>query len=422
MPARLMLWFVLITPFAGIVQVENGSYGPSVNRWGHSNGAWLAFLVYAAFLLLAAHVASGGWIFRRLVAADPPRLTVTSLELRRFMVVALTINATLVALMLVAFGGLSVLSGDVGKGEFRASLGGLGAVAYLTLKWLAPSTFAMGCALHVFSGRPRRSRWMVFLLGFLTFVIGVAWGFKTSGILALVPGITVLFWHSHVRKLFWLGCFSLVAIVLAALAFDFAPGSGLEAVFTFLWARLTVWQGDVAWHIWDMWRDGEAFPNYWVTPLVAVGDQLYSALTGLTRDSGEQWVMTHFGAMLTYLAGNPIDHIIYDGHNVTGTPFSEGVIALGAAGIPVFGTLAGLVCGFVFRKINGAIQTGRPLASALWSNYFCWCVFAWLNGGDIVQLFHISVIVGAIAAWLMLSVFMASARLPRHAIAPAPGR
>jgi hypothetical protein len=420
MPLVLLLLFTLITPLLGIIQVEQGSFAPSVNKWGSANGAWLAFSVYIVFVVAGAWLASGGRMFRKDPGAGRLPVTVTTFELRRFLDIALFVNASLLFLMLFVFGGMSVLAGSVGKGEFRAELGGYGAVAYLTLKWLSPSVFALGASLYVFAGRPRGTRWKLFLLGLLTFVIGASWGFKTSGLLVLVPAFTILMWFARLRALLLPGLCAAAVIYIAYNMFDALEGGGYEAAFRFLYARLTVWQGDVAWHIWGMWRDGEPFPNYLATLRVVIGDQLFSLLTGLTRDSGEQWVLTHFGSMLTYLAGNPIEHIVYGGHNVTGTPFSEGVIAMGAAGIPVFGMLAGLVCGFVYMKVYRAIQAGRPLASAIWSNYFCWCVFAWLNGGDIVQLFHISVIVGAIAAHMLLSVCMASAKLVRDSRAQAP--
>ena len=72
----------------------------------------------------------------------------------------------------------------------------------------------------------------------------------------------------------------------------------------------------------------------------------------------------------------------------------------------MFGLLAGIVTGVVYKRIARAMAEGRPMSAALWSNYFVWFVFAWLNAGDMAQLFHVSAIIGAVAAKLMLS-FMA---------------
>ena len=138
---------------------------------------------------------------------------------------------------------------------------------------------------------------------------------------------------------------------------------------------------------------------------VAVGDRLFSVITGITRDDAELWVTSHYGSLLTYTVGYPIEGI-EAGHSVTGTPFSEALFALGIAGIPVFGLLAGIVTGVVYKRIARAMAEGRPMSAALWSNYFVWFVFAWLNAGDMAQLFHVSAIIGAVAAKLMLS-FMA---------------
>ena len=62
-----------------------------------------------------------------------------------------------------------------------------------------------------------------------------------------------------------------------------------------------------------------------------------------------------------------------------------------------------LISGFVFRRIERALARSRTVSAALWSNYSVWCLFAWLNGGEIVQMFHISTLVGAALSWILLA-------------------
>lgn len=42
--------------------------------------------------------------------------------------------------------------------------------------------------------------------------------------------------------------------------------------------------------------------------------------------------------------------------------------------------------------------------AALLSTYFCFHIFAWLNGGAITQLFHISVLANVLFAYALIKV------------------
>jgi hypothetical protein len=405
MPFRLIFFFTLLTPLLGIVQVEAGAFAPNVNVWGAPNGATYAFIAYAIFALVGVWATAGVTFFRGPGIRPPPPVRAARRLVAQYNTLAVAVSGCLCALMLLVFGGLTVLSGDVSKGEFRTSLGGLGALAYLTLKWLGPCIFAFGCALYVFAGKPRFARKSLLVVGLLTFVIGISWGFKGSALLITAPGIAILLWFARLRSLVPWALAGIGSLLLAFNLFDTLDNSVYESAVQFLIARLTIFQGDVSWYIWDLWRSGEPLPDYWTTPLVAVGDRLFSVITGITRDDAELWVTSHYGSLLTYTVGYPIEGI-EAGHSVTGTPFSEALFALGIAGIPVFGLLAGIVTGVVYKRIARAMAEGRPMSAALWSNYFVWFVFAWLNAGDMAQLFHVSAIIGAVAAKLMLS-FMA---------------
>lgn len=414
MPLRLMVLFVIVTPLAGIVQLENGAFGANVNVFGYPNGATLAFLVYSAFLLAGAWWSSGGRMFR---GADHalPGAVVSPVAAARLLQATLAVSILLALSMVFALGGAEVLTGDVGKGEFRSTLGGLGALAYLIVKWIAPATFALACATYVTAGRPRRLRPLL-LAGLLTtFVTGLAWGFKSSGLLVVLPGFVVLLWQASMRRAILYAGLAVAVIALSFVWFDTIDDTAYSSALEFLVARLTVFQGDVCWYIWDRWRSGEPLPDYARTLLVAMGDQLFSLITGITRADSERWVLSHFGSLLTYTVGYPIEGI-EAGHSVTGTPFSEGLIAAGWVGIPLFGFGAGLISGFVFRRIDRALKRSRILSAALWSNYSVWCLFAWLNGGEIVQMFHISTLVGALLCWIFLAQMQQlSGALPRRA-------
>ena len=409
MPLRLMLLFVVLTPLAGIIQVENGAYGANVAVWGYPNGASYAFAFYGLCAFAGAWLVTRGAIFaapRPSVSTPTNRMRKASLRLTH---IALVVNGLLCIVTLFVFGSFAVLTGDVAKGEFRSSLGGLGALAFLTLKWFAPSVFAFACAVYSFAGRPTSARPSLILLGLVTFVIGLSWGFKTSGLVTILPGLIVLLWAAPMRKIVYSILLGFGAILLAFTLFDTLEGTTYGGVLEFLLARATVYQGDVSWYIWDMWVSNTPLPDYGNTLLVVVGDRLFSLFSGITRADPERWILAHYGSLLTYTIGYPIEGI-EAGHSVTGTPFSEGVIAAGAIGVPIFGLAAGAVAGFVYRQIATALGRRNPVGVALWCNYSVFGLFSWLNGGDIVQLFHVAVIVGAALCWLVLRTLYSLAR------------
>ena len=67
-----------------------------------------------------------------------------------------------------------------------------------------------------------------------------------------------------------------------------------------------------------------------------------------------------------------------------------------------FGALAGILVGWIFRALSRAINEGRIVRIALLSNYFCWVVIPWMNGGGIIQLFHVASIAGMVSIYVAI--------------------
>jgi hypothetical protein len=389
---------VLLTPMLGIWLMEGGAYGPSIGAYGAPNGATLAYGVYAAIVVATA------WLFTRWM---PVKHTIPSLQLplrdrefRRAAIAVLAINIVFLFVLLFGAGGYRVLLGQVSKGEFRTSLGGIGAVAYLLQRNLIPGLCALVAALYMGSSRsPAQRRWLVANIE-VVFAGGLTWGFKSTPITMLLPTLVLLFWRITWVQLAVLGGAGFGLLVALFQFFDADVEVAASAV-DFVWRRLTVIQGDVAWKIWDAYVAGEVFPDYWRTLLAVMGDRLMEILLGLDRIDYVSWVQYHYDLMLTSLAGFSLD-IIEGGHSVTATPFSEGVVALGASGIVVFGLIGGALLGLFYCLIRKGLAQGRPMMAALASTYACSAVIPWLNGGAIVQLAHVSTLAGI----LMLVVAM----------------
>ena len=126
-----------------------------------------------------------------------------------------------------------------------------------------------------------------------------------------------------------------------------------------------------------------------------MGDRLMEVLLGLDRIYYVSWVQYHYDLMLTSLAGYSFD-TIEGGHSVTATPFAEGVVALGASGVVVFGLIGGALLGLFYSLVRKGLAQGRPLLAALAATYVCTAVIPWLNAGAIVQLAHVSTLAGIV--------------------------
>jgi hypothetical protein len=150
--------------------------------------------------------------------------------------------------------------------------------------------------------------------------------------------------------------------------------------------------------------DNQKFPPYFRTLWPAMGDRLFSLFFGIDKSDYSRWVDYHFDLQLTAIGGIPLD-VIQAGHNITGTSFSEGVIALGSPGYLLFSALSGLCLGICFNVLKAAIENDRLVLAALFSTYFCFPVlFTWLNGGGVTALFHISVVLGFLMTYGLIRI------------------
>ena len=399
--------FVLLTPLIGIWSVEQGAYAVSVGVPGYANGATEAFAAFVGLLLLVAFLSANGYLSSRSPKIRSSQTTRTSTGANsnfiHFSTRLLVLNGVFLLTMLFVFGGINVWLGSVEKGIFRSSLGPFGALPYMMTKFVLPALFAYSTLRLMQTDQRPRSKWIWRINALLVLLAGSTWGFKTTGLFMLLPGLLILNWKLPVHKLIiYVGLF-FAFLMVSFYWFDADSMEGVE-MLSFLVTRLTVIQGDVSWYIWGLYRDGQPLPNYWPTLLAAMGDTMlnkFVSQTDLVR-----WISYHYDSMLTYLAVDSLEAVA-NGHSVTGTPFSEGVIAAGRVGVALFAVVAGLLVGSFYRYLDIAIRTGRKTTAALLSTYFCFQVFAWLNGGAITQLFHISVLVYLLVTYLLLKAMLA---------------
>jgi hypothetical protein len=395
---RFLIYIATLGPFIGVLIMDNGGYGTSINQLGHENGATSAFLLYLIlFFAVVLFVTNTKRVFFNFQIKSESHYSIP--EDRNFFpmgILCLAVMCVFTAFTLFSMGGWDVLLGRVGKGHFRVSLGDFGPVGYLILKYYAPGVFAFACLKFLRSDKNRTDKILLALIACMLILLSFGWGFKSGAILALLPALILIFWTSSLLYAIVFGIFSLLLLIFTYWLFD---STNIDFEFSraliFMFERLTVMQGDVPWKIWDLYSSDFAFPDYKNTLLPVLGDRVFSAFTGITIEQPYEWIMAHFGLMLTYLTGYPIAGIIA-GHNITGTPFSEGLIAAGFVGMILFSLISGFAVGLVYLVLDHVIRAGSDKVAAAIACYSVMAVIAWVLGGGILSMVHISVIFGVL--------------------------
>lgn len=410
---KYLVAFVLLTPLAGIWLVEGGEYAASVGIDGYPNGASLAYGAYALLVVATAWLCAG----RRTNGIEPIVASpAADAQFRRVAGNLIVFDAVFLAVFLFGFGAINVWSGGIGKGEFRTGLGALGAIPNLMTKFIVPALLAYAAALYCASSRRTKLKRLLAVNFALAFIIGASWGFKSTAFMVLMPALVLLYWKVRVQTLLKLVVVFLVGVVLFFQFFD-ADVEVYADVQTFLLRRITVLQGDVAWYIWGQYSEREPFPAYAPTLLAAFGDTTLT-LFGLSREDYFTWVAYHYDLMITQLAGVSLDQI-EGGHSITATPFAEGLVAAGLFGVVIFALFGGILVGTIYRFIERSRRRGREAHAAVAATYFCFHVFGWLNGGAIVQLFHVSLLISLGVTLLALTAMRRLQLTPVRRLAAA---
>ncbi len=395
---KYLVLFVLLSPLVGIYLVESGETAASIGIPGYANGASVAYGLYAAIVALIAWLIGGGVRAHR---RDIFPIPGSDQRFRQFAINLLLFDSGFLMLFLFGFGAIHVLTGSIGKGVFRSDLGALGALPNLMTKLIMPALLAYACLLFKRTSQRRSLKILLFANIAIVFFTGASWGFKSTAFIVLMPAIVVVYWDMSLVTLAKMG--GVFALLLTGFFYLFdAKTEGTADVATFLFRRITVLQGDVAWYIWGQYIDGVAFPNYWPT-LTAAGTDSLLTIFGLSKDNFFQWMAHHYDYMLTYLTGAPV-YQIREGHSVTATPFAEGLIAGGIPGVFLFALTGGALVGGMYRYIARSLRRGHDGRAALGATYFCFYIFGWLNGGAIVQLFHLSLLIGFGATILIMQI------------------
>jgi hypothetical protein len=398
---KYLVAVVLIAPLIGVWMVEGGEFAGSVGVQGFPNGATLPFAIYVAFVAAVAVLTARPW---RRAAIVQVSVAKANRRFRRFSNNLMIFECIFLIIFLFGFGAINIWLGSSSKGDFRIGLGALGAFPNLMCKFVIPALVAYASLLYLQSTRTSAMKVRLGVIFVIAFITGASWGFKTTAISMVLPALLLLNWRVRPIALVGLTIIFIASLVVFSLLFDsgIVEAADLQG---YLLRRITVLQGDVAWHVWGMYSNGEQFPDYSPTLLAALGDKFLVTL-GLSREDHYQWMLFHYDWMLNYLAGISPDATAESGHSIIGTPFTEGLVAGGVAGLAGFSLLAGILTGGMYRLLDQSLRRGRNLAATLGATFCCYNLIPWLNAGAIVQLFHFSLLISLATTYVLLAVML----------------
>ena len=390
--------------------MEFGAYSFAAHEFGFPNNAYLAYLLYI-FLFLISYVYLGRVNFKL------PEINILSGNYRTIAILTIILSFFFLFLILFIFGGYKVLLGEVDKGAFRVGLGFFGSLVHLMTKMFLPSILALN-VFYYKKGPKKNFNTILLSINFiLAFVFGASWGYKSTAIFILFPSLILLYDKLKFIKIIFFSFIIFTFFVFFSMFFDnaneisatnidlfgeVAQKNPIEAILY----RLTVLQGDPCWKIWDLYINGDLKSvDYYKTLYSIIGDGNLNRFFGVNNDNYLIYIQHHFGLLLTYLCGNE-PFAIAQGYNVTGTVFTEGIIAGGLYGLIFFSIFAGLITRIVVTFITKGYNNNLPVLSSMASTYFCFYIFTWLNGGGVETLFHISVVIGLILNFFLLVILL----------------
>ncbi|PCI02497.1 MAG: hypothetical protein COB78_13350 [Hyphomicrobiales bacterium] len=413
----IVIFFDLLAPWIGVIGMENGAYSLTASEYGYKVGATQAFLMHIVLIALTIYVLNNFKVFKKGNFKLPDAFFSMENKIgnQNVELIAIVFLSALFAFHnLILAGGLSVVEGMTGRGEFRTGLGGNGALSYLVIKWYAPVLLAYSCVVCF-----RSYNFWSYVLTSIVFAFclmsSMSFGYKAAIVLLVTPSLMILFWKPKIVTLLLFPSFGLTLIIGGYLFFgtdkvgSAANGFLKNGVLDQLIYRVFVLQGELPWKIWGEYVLGNELPSYAVTLKSLLGGRLGGLLFGAGSQMPEAIVATNFGMMTTHFAGYPIEGVLA-GNNATATAFSEGVIAGGILGVILVSILAGIVIYSVYRALDFSIANKYNIYSSVLSVYSIFGVMSWLIGGGISTLIHISVVFGFITSILMLMAIKSLAR------------
>lgn len=403
--------------------MEMGAFGIDVAMYGYPNGASYAYLIYLLGFFAAYKFRLNKTSLAEVINIPDNQISINSKLIKRKFKLSIIVQVFFLLILLFGFGGINVLLGNIGKGEFRSNFGFFGAIPFYITKLFSPVLVTYLSIYYVkYKSKIPGLGKLLLINAIICFSIGASWGFKSTAVMLLLPATIVLWPNVSLKKVTIIGGLSLIIFTSFSVLFDnrdfkfndvkstitdFSIEETFDIhnlnAFSAIIYRMTVVQGNSAWRLWDLYEKGYPMPNYWKTFLSIFGDKAL-AWGGITKDDTQAFIDTHYSAATTDLMKKSKNDETFQ-HNVTATAFSDGVIMGG-----IFGALCiGFLAGFITRRIKGKIikyiYSSNIIALSITLVFFTSYFRSWLNSGGFSSLLNISLFVGIGATFLFLRFF-----------------
>lgn len=387
---RYLLILFLLLPLAGLIQMENGAYGRDIGINGYPNGSSFGYVIHLIFFFIFFY------FFNKIKFINLPyrKVMVNKIHFLRAFRIVIFFQILIFLVMFFGYGGYKVWFGVVGKGEFRKTLGVLGAMAYWNTYFFLPASLAYLSFLYKnLNYQPIQKTKILLILSYLMAILSASlWGFKSTAIFVMLPGLCVIFWDAPIKKYFSLGL--LFTLMLIFFSFLFDGFTDIKSSLLFIYERATIMTGNTAWLIWEIRENTMEFQKveYYKFLFAALGNNLMENVFNVAIRTTDALIY-NYSAFITSLTGYS-DGGIAIGHNVTGTSFGEGLVALGNPGYILFSSISGMLGGFLYSVIRYSYYQNYFIIGTVFLTYFVSLFLGWLMGGGIVVLFHISYLMG----------------------------
>lgn len=402
---NLLIHLLFITTTIGMILMEFGSFGKTIDQYGYFNGATFSYLFFwMIFYLCYYKVQKYNFVlYKKTINLVPNPIVYDNKYVYKSLIIIFIFLSLFLLTQLFIFNGIAVLSGTMLKTEFRTTGVSNGLLAFGLLKFYAPALGALATYFFVKTQNKKKMMYiLLFLIYFDLFILGLSWGYKSSGITILFPSLALLFYRISYMKFFILFIIAINLFAFLSIQFDTSVvqiNSYWDALI-FVLERITLYQSEVPWKIWDSYINNVNLPEY-LSTLVGLFGNIVPKLFNITTD----YISSNYGLAVTYFV-YPYENNIINGFNTTSTFYSESLIAFGYFGLIIFPIICGILAGSIVKKIYVNNRNNKPINTSLLLVIFFSCIFPWMSSGGISALFHISVFFHISMLYILLKLVL----------------
>lgn len=380
---QLAVLFVLSAPLIGLILI--GSF-PDEFDWLTSGESAAAPLFYYSIFMIGAAVAA-----MQFKKCDL-KIAAQMAEQSRSEYPLLLVLFAILVVVLVGYGGLDVLTGSMTKEDVRQS----GFVHAVLTKYLAPSIFAYFSALRRALRLSLVEWWLACLL---TFVVGLSTGGKASALIAILPGVAIMFiGRLSLLRVLLILVFTFGLLMVTAWLFDSFLNADMPLIAQYLVRRTFVLTAEAPFHIGIAYSNNQPTIIYHYTLFEVFGK---SVLLNFEAFHEIHKYLFSF-AVTAWLYPERIDAITAGIWNITPNVFVEALIVGGAYLLPVIGWVIVYVASVLWSSVVSQINCGRYTCAATISVYAVIVYLSWINSAGIMQLVHPLALGSLALSWICL--------------------